>query len=109
MSPDVDIPSQEGTQMANNFNSTKFPKDLRILVYFLFTAGFLQLVFGVLLITGVGRTDGYTRRVLCGTVLLSTDTGWATYMFSGGLAQVVSAWGLIRKNMYDIRLESKDE
>jgi uncharacterized membrane protein len=89
--------SQEGTQIASHLGKTKFPTDLRIVVYLLYAVGFIQLLIGVLLTIGVGSTEGYTQRVLCGTVLLSTDTAWATYMFCAGLAHVLCAWGLIRK------------
>ena len=90
-------PNPESTQVASHPCKTKSPMDLRIIVYLLYAVGFVQLLFGVLLVTGVGRTEGYTRRVLCGAVLLSTDTAWATYMFCAGLAQVLCAWGLSRK------------
>ena len=88
---------QDGTQNTDPLCKTKFTTDLRIAVYLLYAVGFIQLVFGVLLITGVGRTEGYTRRVLCGAVLLSTDTTWAAYMLCAGLAHALCAWGLTRK------------
>ena len=90
-------PNQEDTQITRHLNKAKFPMDLRIATYLLFAIGFFQLLLGVLLITGVGHTKGYTRRVLCGTVLITTDTAWAAYMLCGGLAHVLCAWGLLRK------------
>jgi predicted anti-sigma-YlaC factor YlaD len=74
------------------------PLDVRIVAYFLYGVGFLQVVFSVLLGAQVGKPVGIeTRRVLLGTVVLSSALADAIYMLCLGTCHLFCAWGLMRR------------
>ncbi len=78
-------------------HKTKIPIDVRIVAYFLYAIGFIQLVFSILLITGIGRLgEDYTRRILFGTVLLSTKLNFTIYMLCLCFVHFLCAYKLIR-------------
>ena len=93
--------------MANGLNGehskvcshkTKIPIDVRIVAYFLYAIGFIQLVLSILLITGIGRLgDNHTRRVLFGIILLSSELDFTIYMLCLSFVHLLCGWGLIRK------------
>ncbi len=79
------------------YYKTKVPVDVRIVAYFLYAVSFFQLAIGCFLITGMGRLEpNFTRRVLFGTVLLSTELYHSIYTLCMGSVRLLCAWGLIR-------------
>jgi hypothetical protein len=75
----------------------KSPIDVRIVSYFLYAIGFLQMALSMFLITGIGRLGAnQIRRALFGTILLSTELSFAIYMLCTGFLRLLCAWGLIR-------------
>ena len=74
----------------------KPPLDVRVVAYYLYLLGFLNLALALLLGSGIAKPVGPVS-ILAGTIQITGGLTLSLYVLCTGVWDLVCAWGLVRR------------